>query len=207
MMNRTHLVHKIQNRWKAALRQGFDVPMDLNEKALLYRTRTGDRQAAGILYERYYREIYSYIYYRVSDSSTAENLTADVFVQMIRRLSEYSGQRETFISWLYSIARNLVQDYHDQFGEGERIPVQPLAVPAGFGGNGRLQDQSAGDCFRKAIRHLPEHLKEVIILRFVEGRSVKDIAELIHKSERSVRSLQFQALQSLEIALQIEGCL
>jgi RNA polymerase sigma-70 factor (ECF subfamily) len=208
MMKLTQNSAKSKTRWKAALRQGFDVSMDLNEKALLYRARTGDRQAAGILYERYYREVYQYIYYRVSDTASAEDLTAEVFVRMIRQLSAFNNHRKTFISWLYSIARDLILEYQRVNSEYTLEPdLEAINEESKGNGNGQPHERSALDSFRSAIRKLKESHKEVIIHRFVEGRSVKDIAELTQKSERAVRALQLRALQSLESALEKDQCL
>jgi RNA polymerase sigma-70 factor (ECF subfamily) len=208
MMKFTLISKKSKTRWKAALRQGFDVSMDINEKALFYRARSGDRQAAGILYERYYREVYQYIFYRVNDNVSAEDLTAEVFVRMIRQLPKFTNQKETFISWLYAIARGLIKEYQRVNSEFKFEPVfEIIDDEADPNGNGRPQDQSALDCFRRAMRHLKDTHKEVIIHRFVEGRSVKDIAKLTQKSERAVRTLQLRALQSLECALEKEQCL
>ena len=208
MMKLTQISTKSKNRWKAALRQGIGVSMDLNEKALFYRARAGDRQAAGILYERYYREVYQYIYYRVNDMASAEDLTAEVFVRMIRHLSEFANQRSTFISWLYSIARDQIKEYQKMNKDFKLdLTSKILNEEPAQEGNGRPRERSAQECFQRAIRQLKESHKEVIIHRFVEGRSVKDIAELTRKSERAVRTLQLRALQSLEIALEEEQCL
>ena len=208
MMKLTQISAKLKTCWKAALRQGIGVSMDLNEKALFYRARSGDRQAAGILYERYYREVYQYIYYRVSDTASAEDLTAEVFVRMIRQLSQFNNHRKTFISWLYGIARDLIQEYQRVNSEYTLDTVLEIIDEESKGnGNGQPQERSARECFQRAIRGLKESHKEVIIHRFVEGRSVKDIAELTRRSERTVRALQLRALQSLEIALEEEQCL
>ncbi len=182
--------------------------MDINEKALLFRAQAGDRKAAGTLYEYYYKEIYTYIFYRVSDSSAAEDLSAEVFVRMIRRMPGYLDQGKPFISWLYTIARNLVIDHYRTQKKRGQMPIKDQLLeddqlePAL-----QLQNQEAVDCFRRAIRHLNEQQQSVIIHRFVEGRSINDIADLIDKSDRAVRSLQHRALRSLEKALMKENCL
>lgn len=204
-MKITQILPITKKSWTAALRQDFDVSMDINEKALLYRSQTGDRTAAGILYARYYREIYSYIFYRVNDTITAEKLSAEVFVRMIKQMPRHSQNGNTFISWLYTIARDLVQDFQPQ-DIGESQPVSEQFIKNDQPGeDGSFHEQNALAVFRRALRHLPEIYKEVIIHRFVEGRSVQDISELINKRERSVRSLQHRALRSLETALEKEN--
>jgi RNA polymerase sigma-70 factor (ECF subfamily) len=180
--------------------------MDINEKALLYRAHAGDRGAAGTLYEHYYRDIYSYIFYRVNDVPTAEHLSAEVFIRMIRHLPGFLHQGKPFISWLYTLAKEVIRDY-------DRNPQQLITARqfSGQGSNGRgaqpTQDQAALGCFQKALQHLSESHKEIIIHRFVEGRTVEDIADLINQSERAVMTLQLNALRSLEEALVKEECL
>ena len=179
--------------------------MDINEKALLYRAHAGDRGAAGTLYEHYYRDIYSYIFYRVNNSATAESLSAEVFVRMIRHLPNYLDQGKPFISWLYSLARKIIQDHKKNL-----IDPSLKVSHSGNGSNGKIhpdKGQEALSCFQRALQHLSEAQKEIIIHRFVEGRSVEDIADLIQQSERAVRTIQFRALQSLEEALEKENCI
>jgi RNA polymerase sigma-70 factor (ECF subfamily) len=182
--------------------------MNLNEKALLYRAQAGDRQAAGTLFESYYQEIYTYIFYRVSDTFTAEILTAVVFIRMLNRLPTYIDQGKSILSWLYTIARKLVIDYYRTQDGSD----QPSLKEHLLGNNQHRQEepgqsQDPLDSFQRAMRRLNEQQKHVIILRLVEGRSVQDIAELINKSEGTVRSLQGQALRSLEKAVEREKVL
>ena len=179
--------------------------MDINEKALLYRAHAGDKGAAGALYEQYYRDIYSYIFYRVDDAETAEKLSAEVFVRMIRQLPGYLEQGKPFISWLYSLARKIIKDFHKrQMDSGEEIEQTSTE----HNDNEQYdQGQEALGCFQRALQHLSGPQKELIIHRFVEGRSLEDIADLIQQSERAVKALQLKALMSLEKALEQEDCL
>jgi RNA polymerase sigma-70 factor (ECF subfamily) len=186
--------------------------MDIKEKALLYRAHAGDRGAAGTLYENYYRDIYSYIFYRVNNASTTEDLSAEVFVRMIRHLPGFLDQGKPFISWLYGLAKRVILDY--QLNPQELISTINIA---GEGSNGKAgpangrslnqPDQQGLGCFQKALQHLSETHKEIIIHRFVEGRSVRDIADLTNQSEGAVKALQLNALQSLEEALVKEKCI
>jgi len=174
--------------------------MDINEKALLYRAQTGDRRAAETLYERYYLDIYTYLFYRVSDKSTAEKLSAEVFVRMIRRLPQFTNNKITFLAWLYDIARDLVEEEHPT-NQPELITPEMMAPDFDS------ENQSAKRSFELAIRHLNDQEKSIVVHRFVEGRSVKDLVKITNKSERAIQSLQHQALKSLQIALERETSL
>ncbi len=174
--------------------------MDINERALLYRAQTGDRRAAETLYERYYLDIYTYLYYRVSDKSTAEQFSAEVFVRMIRRLPQFTDNKISFMSWLYDIARDLVDEKQQTY--------QPeLFSEAMMGSNQDSEDKTANRCFELAINHLNDQQKSIVVHRFVEGRSVKDLVKITNKSERAIQSLQHKALKSLQIALKREECI
>jgi RNA polymerase sigma-70 factor (ECF subfamily) len=186
--------------------------MDIKEKALLYRAHAGDRGAAGTLYENYYRDIYSYVFYRVNHPSTAEDLSAEVFVRMIRQLPGFLDQGKPFISWLYSLAKKVIQDYRENPKElisARNITGDPTnGRSSSSNGKSRShRDEHALGCFQKALQHLSDTHKEIIIHRFVEGRSVHDIADLINQSEGAVKSLQLNALQALEEALVRENCI
>ncbi len=189
-------------------RLGDLIHMDINEKALLFRAQAGDRQAAGLLYESYYQEVYTYIFYRIKDSATAEELSTEVFVKMLHSLPSFLDEGKPFISWLYTIARNLVNEYYlnqeiwDLLPEKDQPPEEDQILP-----EYQFHNPEALACFRRALNHLDEKQKDLIIHRLVEGRSVQDIADLTNKSERAVRSLQGRAIQSLEKALKKENCL
>ncbi|MCJ7716169.1 MAG: sigma-70 family RNA polymerase sigma factor [Anaerolineales bacterium] len=182
--------------------------MDINEKALLFRAQAGDRQAAGLLYESNYQDVYTYVFYRIKDSATAEEISTEVFVKMIHSLPSFLDEGKPFISWLYSIARHLVNEYYlnqeiwDFLPEKDQTPEEGQLLP-----DYQFHDQESLACFRRALNRLEEQQKDLIIHRLVEGRSVQDIADLTKKSERTVRSLQRRALQSLEKALKKENCL
>jgi RNA polymerase sigma-70 factor (ECF subfamily) len=194
---------KLPKRRANLIVEGYLPTMDIKEKALLYRAHAGDRGAAGILYEQYYRDIYSYVFYRVNDQATAEDISAEVFIRMIRQLPNYLNHGKPFISWLYGLARKIIAEHKE---DQNQPAVRMVDI-----GNGSIDvsidDEEALSCFQRALQHLPERQKELIIHRFVEGRTVKDIADLVNQSERSVRTLQYRALQALQDALKVENCL
>ncbi len=178
--------------------QGILTSMDINEKALLYRAQTGDKRAAETLYERYYLDIYTYLFYRVSDQSTAEQFSTEVFVRMIRMLPDFTNNKITFLSWLYDIARDLVDEKQQGF--------QPeLFREATLESDQDTKSKTANSCFKLAISHLNDQEKSIIVHRFVEGRSVKDLVKITNNSERAIQTLQHQALKSLQIALERES--
>ena len=72
--------------------------------AAVERARAGDGQAFGALYERYADRVYSFVLFRVRDESVAEDLTQDVFIQVLRGLAGYAWQG-TLAPWVLRIGR------------------------------------------------------------------------------------------------------
>ncbi|MGB3717751.1 MAG: sigma-70 family RNA polymerase sigma factor [Candidatus Promineifilaceae bacterium] len=180
--------------------------MPYREVELVERAQNGDRAAFSDLYERYQQTVHTFIYYRVSDQSTAEELTAKVFVRMVEKIEQYRHRGKPFLAWLYTIARNLLTDYYRQGGMITLLPLDeklsaninnPVAV---------TEKKLLADCLRLALQHLTAEQQDVIIGKFIENRSNADIADLMGKNVGSIKSLQHRALAALRRAIAKEGC-
>src|SRR5919204_4999094 len=174
------------------------VGKDDEDVALAVRASKGEAAAFGLLYDRHVDAIYRYVYYRVRDDAEAEDLTSDVFMRALKAIPRYEP-RQAFLAWLYRIARNAVID------RARRARVQvsfedALAHP----GVDQIVEPDAGllalsdkETVRAAIARLTPLQQEVIVLRFVEGYSTSEIANLVGKREGTVRGIQFRALEML----------
>ncbi len=180
--------------------------MSQNDAGLIRRAQQGDQQALVEIYERCQPSIYTYIFYRTGDQALSEDLSAEVFVRMIDKLSTFVLDQRPILAWLYTIARNLVIDYYRRANKQVAIEVEDTLMaddettrPAAVV-EMRLDQQS----LVKALRHLTEEQRQVIILKFVEDRSNAEIATLLDKTEGAVKSLQHRALAALQRVLEQE---
>ena len=182
--------------------------VDNKEKHLLQSAQRGDKKAIAELYDLHYRAVYNYIFYRVSDQQTAEDLSAEVFMRMLRKLPVYIDRGRPFLAWLYTIARNIVIDHHRVGEKQEIVPIKEdiledqIRKP-----DQQVQDNQTADCFKKALELLPESQRQLLIFRFINEFSTPKIIQLLNKSDRAVRSLQHRALRSLEKVLAEENCI
>jgi len=168
------------------------------DAVLAVRAGKGDTAAFGALYDRYVEAVYRYVYYRVHSDTDAEDLVSDVFMRALRAIPRYEP-RQAFLAWLYRIARNAVIDR----ARRTRIQISfedALAHP----GVDQIEEPDAGllaladkETVRAAIARLTPLQQEVIVLRFVEGYSTSEIANLVGKREGTVRGIQFRALEML----------
>ncbi len=183
--------------------------MDQNkETKLLQGAQRGDKRAIAELYDLHYQAVYNYIFYRVSDQLTAEDLSAEVFIRMINKLPGYIDRGRPILVWLYTIARNMVIDNHRLMDKKEEIPIkEELLEDRIKNPDQQVQDRQTSECFRSALELLPETQRQLLIYRFINGFSTPKIIQLLNKSDRAVRSLQHRALRLLEKVLIEENCL
>ena len=178
-----------------------------NETKIVQRAQTGDREAFAILHDRHRQAIYTYIYYRVEDQATADDLTADVFVRMVEKIGHFRPRGKPFISWLYTIARNLLTDHYRKRGKTpDTLSLDDVLVAGSDNPSAALEGKLAAACLRLALRYLTEIQKQVIIGRFLEARSNAEVARILGKTEGAVKALQHRALAALRRAIEKEGC-
>ena len=88
---------------------------------LIRRIRRGSRKAADELFDRYYKEIYAYIFRQCADVETAMDLTQETFVAAFRGLRGYDEEKAGFRTWLYRVAANKITDYYRNRQYRQRI--------------------------------------------------------------------------------------
>jgi RNA polymerase sigma-70 factor (ECF subfamily) len=165
--------------------------------ALLARAQKGDREAVALLYEIFSQAIFRYIVIRVPTTADAEDLTAEVFVTMVKALPTYEMTGAPFEAWLYRVASARVADFHrrayrrPQTELSETLhDVEPLPEEG-------MQQKQRLDQLRSLFTELPEEHQTILILRFVERKSHEEVALILNKTVASVKSTQHRALTRL----------
>jgi len=164
---------------------------------VIERARSGDRSAFGELYDQHVDAVYRYVLYRVREPSDAEDLTSEVFTRAFANIHRYRWQGKSFLAWLYTIARNAVTDRRRR----ER-PTVDLDNAYGVAEDGPTAHDRAVrgeqvDALRGAVKHLTTEQQEVLVLRFIENMSSRQVAQVLGKNEGAIRALQFRALGRL----------
>jgi len=172
---------------------------EFNEEEVLSRASQGDRDAFGLLYERYIERIFNYVYYRTGNLHDAEDLTARVFQRAMNHIRNYTDRGVPFSAWLYRIAHNLVANWHRDRSRKQEIPLNDLPVVPSKDDRPettlvRSQEQ---DSLLKLIRQLPPERQTLLILKFVENLSNAEIGQIMGRSEGAVKSLYHRTLLAL----------
>lgn len=178
------------------------------EDELLTAALTGDRDAVLRIYELYFTPVYQFIRLRVGDALVAEDLAADVFVQLVTALRGASPPRTSLRGWLFRVARNLLAAHYraprTETELDEWLPGLDDDDPAAQVIDG-LTAASTADQVRAALAGLPAEQQEVIVLRFGQQLDLHTTAQIMGKSVNAIKQLQFRAVAGLRRALSRMG--
>jgi RNA polymerase sigma-70 factor (ECF subfamily) len=171
------------------------------EQGLILAAQRGDRNAVGALYDAYADSIYRYLYYRVNDRDTAEDLTAEVFLNFVEGISSYVMGETPLIAWLYRVAHaRLVDHYRKQNRSAKESNLDDLVIGVEDDVDAQLMSDHNEEKVRFAMETLTAEQKQVIIFRFVESYSLEKTAELMGKTVGAIKVMQYRAVQSLSRA-------
>ena len=171
-----------------------------NEEALIKRAQNADKEAIGILYEAYIQTIFQYISYRVETDEIAQDLTADVFLSMIRNLSKYKYTGAPFGAWLFRIASNQIADHFRKKSKSRDTILIEEQIEATSNLFDNVSKEEEKTQLRLALQTLPDDYQNVLIMRFMQNMSHATIAEIMDKSNVQIRVTQHRALKALGTA-------
>lgn len=174
------------------------------EERQLVEAAQNDPAKFDALYERHFERVYAFVAYRVRDRATAEDVTSEVFHKALAKLPSYEWRGIPFVAWLLRIAANAIVDQAKRTARefpAAEDPVDAVADPVAQASELRAIENRAR-LFR-LVGKLPKTQRKVVYQRFVEQRSIREIAELLGKSEGAIKQLQLRALERLRA--QMEG--
>lgn len=162
------------------------------------KAASGDPDAFAQLYNAYVDPIYRFIFFKVSDRETAEDLTSQVFLKAWQGIGKFRQRELYFKGWLYQIARNTVIDHYRAQQKVEPLDKVAATMPDPQANVKRLVDRRlTHDWLWSKLDYLTDEQREVIVLKFIEGLSTREVAEIMDKRQGAIRALQMRALQTL----------
>jgi len=168
------------------------------------RAAQADRAAFGRLYRRYLDGVYGYSFYLLGDHHDAEDVTERTFVAALGAIDRYRDTGASFRSWLFRIAHNQLANALRARSRHRTLPLDDVQEAGAAGGDparlAGLADEARR--LRAAVGALSVDRRQVIVLRFVDGLSAREIGEVLGRSEGAVRVLQHRALRDLAALLE-----
>ena len=169
------------------------------DERLLIEAAQKDPACFADLYELNFERVSAYVVKRVRDRAETEDVTAEVFHQALANLHRFEWRGIPFVAWLFRIAANLISDRWQRSGREvsddgciESAQVSPAEIE---------EVERRATLFR-LVETLPAEQKRVLVLRFVEEKSIKEVAREVRKTEGAVKQLQFRALTNLRARME-----
>jgi len=168
---------------------------------LLRQAQRHDVQAFDRLYELYVDRIYRYVWYRVRDADLAEDLTVDIFVQVIQSIHTFRISAKDTVAictgWMFRIAHNYLSRFFCQQGRSLVGMLPDAAHPEVMDLVTLVQRYEREEALHAAIAKLSDDQRQVLVLRFWEQLSHAETAKAMGRSEGAVKVLQHRALAAL----------
>ena len=152
--------------------------------------------------EAYFPRIFRFVSYRINDKDEAEDLASEVFLRLVRSRDFITGNIQ---AWLYRVAKNIITDHY------RRSSIRRSYIERGDDLNEYSDPKSDASVRTKAydiergLEHLTDEQYQVIILKFIEGYSTREVASIMEKTEGAVKGLQFRALQTINDFFREDG--
>ena len=181
-----------------------NTPSEKDIDRLVKKSVKGDTVAFGELYDHFLDLIYRHIYYRVGNTSDAEDLTQQVFLKAWQAIGRYR-KKSAFGAWLMTISRNLIIDFYRARKEKESLDDRYEAASKDPGPAQVAEATDEQQRLLRVIARLPEEQRQIIIMKFIEGYGYPEIAGLLGKKEGAVRVIQHRALKKLREFLDEEA--
>ena len=178
---------------------------------LVERVREGDKQAFGLLVEKYRRKLLRLLSRMVRDQDEIEDIAQETFIKAYRALPQFRGDA-AFYTWLYRIGVNTAKNYlatrgramptvsdqamNDDDEPDERLMAKDIGTP-----ESELLSKQVALAVNEAVEALPEELRQAITLREIEGMSYEEIAETMECPIGTVRSRIFRAREAIATKL------
>ncbi|MCX6813064.1 MAG: RNA polymerase sigma factor [Candidatus Azambacteria bacterium] len=182
--------------------------MDLNEEKELIKLAQKDPEVFAKVYSHYYPKIFGYVLKRTANLEIAQDIVSETFFKALHKLWQFRWRNISFSSWLYKIATNEINQYFrkgkyksvslDKLQEQGFEPVS-LHNPEAevIEAQEKLKQRQDFLVCQEKIGQLDIKYQEVITLRFFEQKQIKEIGEILGKSEGTIKSLLHRGLEKL----------
>ena len=153
------------------------------------------------IYDEYVDSIYRFVFIKVNSNEIAEDLTSEVFLKSWEKFKQKQGDSiENPRAYLYKIARNRIIDFYRERGKTTIISIEQEKIVLKSDEN--LEENQEKDMnlekIQKALTNLNSDYQDVIILRHIDGLSIKDIAKILDKSNGATRVMLHRAMEQLK---------
>ena len=167
----------------------------MEEKQLLTQLKAGDERAVAVWFDLYYTKLLSVISVKVSNMKDAEEIAQQTFLNCLKHLPLFLGKSSIW-TWMNSIARHEIADYFRKKYAKKALQTIPLSDLLFL--NQISDSEDVSQKVSQVLSKMKSHYKELLLLKYADGKKVLAIAQELHKSEKSIESDLFRARQEFK---------
>jgi RNA polymerase sigma-70 factor, ECF subfamily len=168
---------------------------ELEAERHLIEASQKDSRCFADLYERYFNRIYAFALTRTGDRVAAEDVTAETFRQAFGSLSQFKWRGVPFSAWLFRIAANAAARHRKLVAHSSALD-ELSDTPARCWDDPLVEVEERTQLF-DLVKRLPRDQRQVIVMRFAQEKTTREVAQALGRSEGAVKQLQFRALRNL----------
>ena len=169
----------------------------MEEHAALRQCQAGHLDAFAELYEAYAQKIFAFLFHKTFDRSLAEDLCSETFLKALDRIESFDGSKGGFQTWLFAIARNTLIDAFRK--RRESAPLEDAwDLPSDQDTAAEAEIQLLRQALESHMRRLSPESREILMMRFWQDLSFREIAEILGKSEASVKMSVSRSVKALK---------
>jgi RNA polymerase sigma-70 factor (ECF subfamily) len=172
----------------------------LTDNALMLKVKEGDLNRMGLLFERYHRELFGFLYHMSGNPDASEDMVQTVFYRMLKYRHTFTGEG-SFRTWMYHLARNVLADSVQQNKRSaQQYDVQAYADRIGGGtmADESLQKEQELALLQEALSRLSADHREVLVMSRYQELKYEEIARLLNTTEGAVKVRVHRAMNELK---------
>ena len=169
----------------------------LTDNAIMLKVKSGDLDKMALLFQRYHRPLYGFLYHMTSQREVSEDMVQNIFYRMLRSRHTFTGNGE-FRTWMYHLARNVLKDHWKKAGVSRSVTEWEDRVIDEVLVDERLEKKMELEMLQKRIASLSPESREVLILSRYQDLKYAEIAEVLDLSVAAVKVRIHRAINQLK---------
>ncbi|RKR84788.1 RNA polymerase sigma-70 factor (ECF subfamily) [Mucilaginibacter gracilis] len=171
----------------------------LTDNAIMLKVRAGDLDRMGLLFERYNRQLYGFLFHMTYKREASEDMVQMVFYKMLKYRHTFTGDGE-FVAWMYSIARNTIIDEAKKNKKHLHDSAEDMAevLPSDMSTDGQLERKQEKQELHKAMSKLSTDQREILTMSRFQELKHQEIAQILNITEGAVKVRVHRAMCELK---------
>lgn len=172
----------------------------LTDNAIMMKVKAGDLDMMGLLFERYNRKLYGFLFHMTYKREASEDMVQAVFYKMLRSRHTFTGNGE-FVHWMYTIARNIIKDEakkNKKHGYNDDVDDHADRIPGGIDTADQLDKKEANRELYRAMEKLSDEQREILTMSRFQELKHQEIADILNINEGAVKVRVHRAMCELK---------